>query len=379
MPPKTLLIIFYTTIVALSALYVPQPLLALLSSEFQVSSASASLLISVTLLPLGIAPVLYGFWLESLSAVRLLRIAVLLLALSEIPFLWLTDFNSLILLRLGQGLLLPAILTALMTYLSTLSRPEYVSKKMAWYVVATILGGFLGRLIGGVMGTYAHWRMSFLLLAAALFIAWWLLSFLQSEAKLHLQRPRFVDIHATLSHPLYRYIYALIFLVFFCFAAMLNFIPFRLQEIQPDISTFSISLIYSGYMIGLAMALSTQRIRLWLGNNLTLFIGLSSYLCAILLLTLPRFEWVFLNMFLFCAGMFLIHSLLSGQLNQLAPAKKGIVNGLYISFYYLGGAAGAYLPGFIYRSFGWMSFSLSLAGLMVIALLIALQLRRAGF
>jgi len=33
-----------------------------------------------------------------------------------------------------------------------------------------------------------------------------------------------------------------------------------------------------------------------------------------------------------------------------------VVNGIYLAFYYSGGVLGSYLPGFVYRCFGWSSF-----------------------
>src|SRR5690606_6997113 len=50
-----------------TVLYAPQPLLPLLAAELGVGCPAASLLITVTLLPLSIAPVAYGFMLESVS------------------------------------------------------------------------------------------------------------------------------------------------------------------------------------------------------------------------------------------------------------------------------------------------------------------------
>lgn len=37
------------------------------------------------------------------------------------------------------------------------------------------------------------------------------------------------------------------------------------------------------------------------------------------------------------------------------------MNGLYIAFYYAGGAIGSFLPGFLYHGFGWYVYLGSLA------------------
>ena len=48
-------------------------------------------------------------------------------------------------------------------------------------------------------------------------------------------------------------------------------------------------------------------------------------------------------------------------MNKLAGGNKGVVNGLYVAFYYSGGAVGSSVPGFIYHGCGWASFLSALA------------------
>ena len=51
-----------------------------------------------------------------------------------------------------------------------------------------------------------------------------------------------------------------------------------------------------------------------------------------------------------------MHSISSGYINAIASSRKGIANGLYISFYYAGGTVGTFLPGFLFESAGWHWF-----------------------
>jgi YNFM family putative membrane transporter len=142
-------IILLTTVLTLSALYAPQPLLPVIMQEFGVSRSAAAFLTTVSFLPLSVAPLFYGYILESVSPRRMLRWTVLLLAVSEVFFFLAPNFASLVMVRLFQGLLVPAILTALMTYVSLVSVKKHVQRAMATYIAATILGGFLGRAFSG--------------------------------------------------------------------------------------------------------------------------------------------------------------------------------------------------------------------------------------
>ncbi len=67
-------------------------------------------------------------------------------------------------LRLVQGLLIPAMLTSLMTYISQVTAKSDIARAMAWYIAATILGGFAGRAFSGLIASLLHWRFSFLFL-----------------------------------------------------------------------------------------------------------------------------------------------------------------------------------------------------------------------
>ena len=81
-------------------------------------------------------------------------------------------------------------------------------------------------------------------------------------------------------------------------------------------------------------------------------------------------------MFLFCGTLFLVHSLASGYLNSEIPRNKGMVNGLYVAFYYAGGMFGSSLPGFVYHRYGWSAFIGSLLLVLLYGLLMAVRLWR---
>lgn len=366
---KNLSIILYTAIAAFCALYAPQPLLALLSQQFQIDPSQTSLLITVTLLPLGLAPIFYGLILESVPSRTLLKYAVFLLAVTEIAFILVDSFWLLLTIRCIQGLLFPAIFTALMTYISTISRPEYVKKKIAYYVAATILGGFLGRFITGLAESYSHWHHGFILISGALFIAWGLLHLLDSDAKLHFSPPSLNTLKTIIQQPVFSKIYLIIFLSFFCFASVLNILPFHVSQLEQGISTLRIAMLYSGYLMGIIVALNAIRItHCCQGEAQAIFLGLSIYTLAILGLSIENTSLLFVDMFLFCGGMFLIHSVLSGYLNHLATQNKGVINGLYIACYYAGGTLGSYFPNYIYHTVGWRGYVVFLTILVSIAL-----------
>jgi YNFM family putative membrane transporter len=369
-------IVIFTTILTLSALYAPQPLLPVLAAEFAVSRESAAFLTTVAFLPLSIAPLVYGFILESMSPRRLLRIAVLLLALTEILFFLSPSFSLLIGVRLLQGVLIPAILTSLMTYVALVTRSAAVQRAMGIYIAATILGGFLGRACSGAIATWLGWRYSFLILAVSLLLCFFFLGRLAATATLSLTRPDPRIVLRILGRQGYLNVYLMVFCLFFVFAAMMNFLPFRLTEISKGASEFRIGMMYSGYLMGILTSLGAVRAVRIAGSEVKVMaIGLLLLALALLGLIADRPEVLFGIMFLFCGAMFLVHATASGFLNRRAADNKGMVNGLYVSFYYGGGALGSYLPGFIYERFGWTVFVYVLMGVATAGLLVVVSCR----
>jgi MFS transporter, YNFM family, putative membrane transport protein len=369
-------VIIFATILALSALYAPQPLLPVIAAQFAVSLEAAAALTTVTFIPLSIAPLAYGYLLEKMSALRLLRWAVLLLGLSEIAFFFAPTFAALLGLRLFQGLLIPAMLTALMTRLSLTTPPAVLPRAMAWYVGATIVGGFLGRALSGLVASAIDWRAPFLLLAGSLLLCFFLLRRLPAEPPLTGARPSAGAALEILARPLYRRVYLLVFCLFLVFAAIMNFIPFRLTEISDQASEWRIGLMYSGYLMGLLTALGAVAIGRYLGGEVrAMRLGLLVFAVALLGLAAGRVEALFLVMFIFCGAMFLVHATASGFLNRQSPERKGIVNGLYVSFYYAGGAIGSFVPGFIYRRYDWTAVLLFLLIFALLALAAAWRLQ----
>ncbi|MEA3544660.1 MAG: MFS transporter [Thermodesulfobacteriota bacterium] len=355
--------IIFNTILVLSVLYAPQPLLPVLSQEFGVSREMAAALTTVTFIPLALAPLVYGYLLETVSPIRVLKIAVPLLAITELCFSGTSSFTLLMTIRLVQGLLVPAILTALMTYLSRHSNADTIQRTMSIYIAATIFGGFIGRAASGLIANLFGWRFSFLLLAITLCIGFLTLFRLPEIKDFKPARPQLKAILDVLHKPAFFPIYLSVFCLFFVFAAVMNFLPFRLTELSDQANELRIGLMYSGYMMGIVTSLGAPRVVSWVNGELkTIRIGLFCLGLTLIGLAGNQVSLLFGMMFLFCGAMFLVHATASGLINQLAGTEhRGLTNGLYIAFYYAGGSIGSFAPGIIYRYFGWNGFLIALA------------------
>ncbi len=361
-------LLLLATVLVFCALYAPQPLLPLLADLHDISENRAALLITATLLPLSIAPVLYGLVLERVNARRMLAATTFLLGLSQIAFALAPDFNVQLAARVAQGLLIPAAMTALMTFIAGRVTADQLARTMATYVAATVLGGFLGRLVAGLIAAHWEWQAAFWLLGAALIVTGPLILRLPGDQATSATRIGWRDCREVLARPGVAVTCFMGFSVFFVFAALLTYLPFRAVALQPGAGEDTIALLYAGYLMGIVVALAAGRITRWTGSlRRTIQLGLGMFLAATLLFLLPSLTLLFAAMFLFCAGMFLVHGTAPGVVNALAPDRRGVVNGLYIAAYYAGGTIGAWLPGIIYAASGWAAMVLATSSVLVLA------------
>ncbi len=309
---------------------------------------------TVTFLPLGLAPVVYGYFLQAIPARLMLSVALALLMIDQLAFCLASEFWHMILLRGIQGLILPAVFTALMTYCASMASPGTIRRAMGYYIAATILGGFLGRAIGGFFATDFVWYAAYIVMGFALILPLFLMRFASADAEISFSKLDIKSVSRVIADRNYRYVYLVLSSAFFVYAGILNLIPFRLYEIDNSISPVFISCLYIGYLVGIPIALYSDTLVKILGDDRRgLMVGLVLNAVGLLSYLGTDFSILFLMMFCFAGGFFFIHATLSGLVNHLAREHKGVINGLYVSIYYLSGALASWLPGFVYDAYGW--------------------------
>ncbi len=376
MSPGQLRIVLTTTFLTFCTLYTPQPILPQLVVAFGIPMSEAALLVTVTLIPLGLAPIVYGYFLQAIPARTMLRIALGLLILDQIALFFASEFWHLLTLRFIQGLLMPALFTALMTYCATMSTPQKVRSTLGLYVATTIVGGFLSRALSGYLASTFGWQWVFLILGLLLIIPFVLTRSIDADAKINFDRLDGKTIGRVLAVPNFVNSYLALFTIFFVSAGILAVLPFRMTEIQDSISSFTISLVYLGYLVGIPAAIYSDWLtRVAHSEKLVLLAGLGLIIIGTICYLSDNLIVLFVLMIPLAAGTFLIHSTLSGYLNHIAREHRGVVNGIYVTVYYVSGALGSWLPVLMYRELGWRNTLVIFLGILVVSSVFILNLR----
>jgi len=353
MNKKALIIIIYNIMVVLSVMYATQPLQPLLAKEFGITMAQSSLFTAVIMFWLGIAPIIYGYILESMSSKKMLIVASMILFVTNLVLGFSDSFEMFLLARCVEGLVVPAILTSSMTILANIDKKN-IQFNMSIYVASTVFGGLVGRVMSGFIATEFGWRVVFFSLSFALLVALFFIKNLNLDINAKLTKASLQDVMSILKDRRFAIIYILMFSVFFVFAGLLNLMPFRMKELFGDVSEATIGLLYLGYGVGVVIALLSRKIVKFFGNEIkTMLIGGAFFTFITLFFISKSLVVIFSMMFLLCVGMFTVHSIATGLANSMKESQKGLTSGMYLTFYYIGGAIGSFVPSMIYTKYGW--------------------------
>lgn len=372
-----LLIIVYTITILLSVMYATQPLQPLLANEFDVSMTKASSFTAVIMLFLAISPIIYGYILESVKTQKVLKIALIVLLITNFCLSLANSYEMFLTIRTIEAIVIPAILTGAMTILA--KDKENTKLNMSIYVAATVFGGMVGRVFSGFIAEEFGWRIVFISLSFALLVAYFLISKIEFKGDAELVKPKMIDIIHILKDKRFAVIYTLMFIVFFVFAGLLNILPFRIKELIPETSETQIGLLYLGYGMGILISLTIHKIVKFFKKELrTIIAGLTVFIASTIMFLNSNALILFSVVFLFCVGMFTIHTVSTRIANSLKASQRGLTSGMYLSFYYIGGAVGSIIPAIVYDKFGW-DITILMFGTLLIFILIFVLLSRKLF
>jgi len=350
-------IVLITTFVGFCSFYAPQPLLPTFAQHFDVSATASAWLLTLPFICLAIGPIVVGTFLQTASAQRVMTAGCLILSVALVGFVVSTEFEWLLFFRAMQSLMLPIIFTAAVTHCSRAGSPDNRQARIAFYITATIVGGFSGRIIGGFLGDAYGWQAPFIVFAVLSFSCGVAIWFWVEHIALDEKPLNVYAVFALIRRADMRSGLTFVFATFFTFAGTLNAIPFRLVELDPGISSTRISLVYIGYSVGILIPIAMQWMVRRMGGELpTLLLGYAFLLLGLIGLFIPSVNFMLVVFLVLSFGMFTIHATTAGLLNKLHADNASLVNGAYISNYYSAAAIGSVFPVWVVYQFGWTVF-----------------------
>ncbi|RAI03223.1 MFS transporter [Acuticoccus sediminis] len=386
-PPMTLsqrrtLALVVTGFGAMLNLYAPQPVLPLLRDAFGVSAAVAATTVTATALAVALVGPFAGAASDAWGRRPVILVALAGVALPTLLCAFADSISMLIVLRFAQGLFIPAAFAAALAYASEEWPPGQRGRATTYYISSNIVGGFIGRVIGGVAAEFGDWHMAFLVLGAAnvvcaVVVALTLPASRQSATDTRLGRA-IAQMPRHLADPMLLSAFVVGFCILFAMVTAFTYVNFHLAEPPWSLGPGALSWLFCSYLVGVILLAVSGRLIDTLGPRIAVMIAAGiAVIGGLCLLATPL--WVIaLGLVLLCLGTFVCQSATTRFVGANAVEGRSAAAGLYLAFYYGGGALGAVLPGFAFQRWGWTSsVAIMLCAEFLIITIAAIAWRRA--
>ena len=375
--------LFAAGLATFALLYVPQPLLPLLSRAFGASPAAASLAMSAGTFALAVAVIPVSSLSEVLGRRRVMAVSVLAAAVLGLAAPLSPSLTVLIGLRVLQGFALAGVPATAMAYLAEEVDRADLGRAMGLYIAGNAIGGLSGRVVAGILAEHGGWRVatagvSALALACAVAFAVLLprSSFFTPSA------PRLRVLGATLARNLadtrLLRLYLIGFAVMGAFVTVYNYLTFRLSGAPFGLSAGVIGALFTVYLVGTWSSTLAGRLADRAGRRVVLAAGLSAAIAGVALTLPSSLPCIVAGLVVLTAGFFAAHSVASGSVGGLAPVAPAQASALYLCLYYVGSSVAGSAGGVCYARGGWPLTAAFAVVLLAVALASAVSLAESS-
>jgi predicted MFS family arabinose efflux permease len=337
--------------------YATQPLLPMLQKDFHTDKVQVSLTISAVTLAVAIAAPFTGLFADRVGRKRIIVPAVFGLCIPTFFAAYAANLKMLIIWRFAQGLFMPAIFVVTVAYISEEWYGHNINNATAGYVTGTVIGGFCGRLLSGIIAAQHGWRAAFLVLGIINILCGVIIWVFLPRSR-HIQRDisqkaSIRDFGQHLKNPALKMIYMVGFCVLFSLVGTFTYITFYLSNPPFNLGATALGFIFFVYLIGAVITpLSGKWIAIW-GSRKALGIALFFAMAGIFLTLIPSIIAVIIGLSICCSGIFVCQAAANSSIGPIAGRARASAVGLYVTSYYLGGCFGAILPGYLWNLGRW--------------------------
>ena len=334
-----------------------QPLLPLFRLEFHASEIQVSLTVSASALAVALTAPLAGGVADRWGRKRIIVAAMLGIAVATALSATAVTLPQLIAWRFLQGIFVPGAAAVVLAYVSEEAPPDAVGRTMATYITGTILGGFAGRFLNGLIAPLWGWRAAFLLLGAATFASGvgtgWRLPPSTRFVPRRTGEGAFGALGKHLRNRQLLTAYLVGAFLLLSQVSTFTYVNFYLADPPFRLGPTALSEIFVVYLLGAAVTPTAGRLADLLGRRTALLGAVGVSAVGMLLTLLPVLAAVVLGLTLLAAGVFACQAAAQSQVGTVAGDARSSAAGLYISLFYIGGTLGSVIPGLFWSVVGW--------------------------
>jgi len=354
-----------------------QSLLPILAAAFHVTESQIGLTVTAPLIGTAVMAPLIGAISDRFGRKRLITGAAFLLFIPTLGAAFSSTLDEFVLCRFIQGLTLPFIFTITIAYIGEETTGPATARMAGIYTSGAISGGFSGRVLSGIITQAASWQAALLTIAGlSLAMAVLITIALPREKNF---RPLYGFSRALasfprhLSNPKLLATYTAGFGVLFCLVAVFTFINFRLAAAPYQLGPAALGEIFVVYLSGVVMTPIAGRLAARFGLRPIMAAATAAILAGLGISLSAPLPLILLGLTLICGGIFIQQTLATSFVSQVAREAKSTAVGLYVTFYYVGGSFGGFLPGSAWHEFGWLGCAGIVAAMQLVMFPIAMR------
>jgi YNFM family putative membrane transporter len=358
------------TVAAYAAMYLPQPFLPVLSAEFGVAPAAAGLTVSALVLAIAAGSLVAGPLSDAAGRKAVMVGAIALLVLPTLGCALAGSFPELLALRALQGLFIPGVTAVSVAWAGEHYAPRDLRAAVGGVIAASVTGGLLGRLVGGLSAQHGGWRSAFLVSAGitALGAAGMALELPGGRSGRGAWRGALAGMLRHLGDRRLVGGFLLAFWMFFGFVAVFTYLPYRLAAAPWRLSSDAISAVYAVYLAGVVVSPAAGRLASRIAPERLMAGGLAVAAAGVAVTLAPTLGAIVAGLALLVVGTFTAQAIGPSWVNLAARGAKGGAGALYLASYYVGGTLGSFLPGLAWPRWGWPGIAAASGGALAAGL-----------
>jgi MFS transporter, YNFM family, putative membrane transport protein len=360
--------------------YSTQPLLPYLQRFYNASAIAVSLTVSATILAVAVAAPIVGLLAESIGRKKVIVPSLFALTVPTLLAATSRNLHELVFWRFMQGLFVPGVIVVIIAYIGEEFAGASVGKVMAAYISGTVLGGFLGRYVSGLVAYYFDWRDAFLAVGLLNLAGAFVVRRALPKAK-HFVRAASIrhSIDEGLQHlrnPRLLAVFGMGFSALFTLVGAFTYANFYLANPPFRLNTAQLGSIFFVYLLGFFVTPLSGRCLDRYGIRRTAALAFCCTTVGLLLTMVPSLTLIVTGLAIFSTGVFIFQAIGTVQVGVVAGRARSSAAGLYVTLYYVGGSLGAIVTGWTWVADGWRACAMLLISVAGLAMLLALASAR---
>lgn len=338
-------------------MYCTQPLLPYLQRVYNASEIEVSMTVSATILAVALVAPFIGLMAESIGRKKVIVPCLYALTVPTMLVATSHTLKQLIFWRFMQGIFVPGVVAVIMAYICEEFAGAHVGKAMSAYVSGSVLGGFGGRYISGLIAQHFRWEHAFIVIGfinlAGAVVVQHALPKPKHFVRATNARNSLVEMLHHLHNPRLLAVYGMAFAVLFSLVGAFTYANFHLALPPYYLNSADLGSVFFVYLLGVAITPMSGRFLDRYGMRRTAVVAFA-FIMVGLLLTLSRpLPLIIAGLALFSSGVFIFQAVGTVQTGVVAGRARSSAAGLYVTFYYIGGSLGAIVTGWAWAADAW--------------------------